>query len=326
MKCENCGSMIENDDALFCPECGEATKMRTREENERLERILTSDDNQMNDDVRAMKCPACGAPISLDAGLEAVVCEYCKTKVFVDDEIYKYQRVLMAQSEAKKREARAKYELDKEKEKDENKRQMIVILKENPIQCAAVLLCTIWLIATMLSGHVGLGPVLVEIAVIIWALGGKRRPLFFTNLGIYLKNNVKQTIVFVLSLAVMSYCLSNATGLGLFFIAACTLIWSVRSGKKTGMIIDTDKGIRYIPIKGSSSHYTGKQCTAVMAELKACGFHDIQTVRKEDLIKGWFAKVGEVASISIDGKSSFSEGDEFPSNAKVVIEYHAFPA
>ena len=60
------------------------------EDTIKLEETIDNDEIKMADHVQEMKCPSCGAPISLDESIEAVVCKYCGTKVFVDDEIGLY--------------------------------------------------------------------------------------------------------------------------------------------------------------------------------------------------------------------------------------------
>ena len=77
-------------------------------------------------------------------------------------------------------------------------------------------------------------------------------------------------------------------------------------------------------IRNNAVNYAGKVYTEVMEELYACGFTDIVAIKKKDLVKGWLAKAGSVISISINGNKSFSEGQKFRSDAKVVIEYHDF--
>lgn len=273
--------------------------------------------------ISEFTCPACGAPISLDESIEAVDCKYCGTKVFVDDEIYKYHRMLKVQTDAKQREAKAQLELDKEKEVLETQRRVTNAFSKKPIETVSVILCTIWLITRIISGHFGLGHIAIEVAVVLWAVGAQKRPMLFTNLGVYLKNNIKQAIVFVISAMVMLFCFING-GAGLFLISLGGLIWSIRSGQMTDMVQDDENGIKYVYIRNDAGHYSGKPYTDVMEELRACGFTDIAAIKKKDLVKGWLAKAGDVNSISINGDKSFTEGQVYREDAKVVIEYHEF--
>ena len=273
--------------------------------------------------ISEFTCPARGAPISLDESIEAVVCKYCGTKVFVDDEIYRYHRMLKVQADAKHREAKAQLELDKDKEVLETQRKVTNAFSKKPVETISVLLCTVWLLTRIISGHFGLGHIAIEIAVVLWAVGAQKRPLLFTNLGVYLKNNKKQAIVFIVSAMVMLYCFING-GASLFLISLCGLIWSIRSGQMTGMVQYDEDGVKHVYIRNDAVNYSGRPYTEVMEELRACGFTDIAAVKKKDLVKGWLAKAGDVISISINGDKSFSEGQMYREDAKVVIEYHEF--
>jgi hypothetical protein len=92
----------------------------------------------------------------------------------------------------------------------------------------------------------------------------------------------------------------------------------------TDMVQDDENGIKYVYIRNDAGHYSGKPYTDVMEELRACGFTDIAAIKKKDLVKGWLAKAGDVNSISINGDKSFTEGQVYREDAKVVIEYHEF--
>lgn len=290
----------------------------------KLKDMMDFDDNQMADNIQEMKCPACGAPIELNEGIEAVICEYCGTKIFVDDEFYKYHRILKAQVEAKHREAKDQFELEKEKEAFENRRDVINTYRQKPIEATAVLLCTAWLFANIIKGHVGLAHFTIEFAVILWAMGEQKRPRFFSNLGLHLKHNKGQASVFIISMMLMLASISDRLYMGLFLISLCGLVWSVKTGKKTDLFADNENDTTYVYVRNNAIHYTGKPYDEAIEELRACGFSDIVAIQKRDLVKGWFAKAGDVISISINGDKSFSEGQEYPSEAKVIVEYHGF--
>ena len=295
-------------------------------ENEDAIKIDSPNENrdpQMAEHVQGMKCPACGAPISLDESVEAVICNYCGTKVFVDDDIYKYHRMLKVQTEAKHREAKAQLELDKEKEVLETHRKVTNAFTEKPIESVSVLLCTIWLFTKIISGHFGLIHFAIEFAVVLWAVGAKKRPLLFTNLGNYLKNNKIQAVVFSVSAMLMLFCFLNG-GVGLFLISLVGLIWSIKSGQKTDTAEDDNDGVNFVYIRSNAVNYNGRPYTDVMEELSACGFTDIVAIKKRDLVRGWLTKAGSVESVSINGNKSFAEGQRYRADAKVVIEYHEF--
>ena len=289
----------------------------------KIDDMNENDNTQMAEHIQEMKCPACGAPIALDESADAVICSYCGTKVFVDDDIYRYHRMLKVQTEAKHREAKAQLELDKEKEVLEIQRKITNAFSEKPIETVSVLLCTIWLFTEIISGHFGFAHIAIEVAVVLWAAGAKKRPLLFTNLGTYLKNNKIQAVVFLVSAMIMLFCFLNG-GVGLFLISLVGLIWSIKSGQKTDTDEGGENGVKRVYIRSNAVNYNGRPYTEVMEELSACGFTDIVAIKKRDLVKGWLAKAGNVESISINGNKSFSEGQEYRADAKVVIEYHAF--
>ena len=214
-------------------------------------------------------------------------------------------------------------EIEKKREGFENRRRVVHAFSEKPIESMTVLLCTIWVITRIVTRRFGLIHILIEAAVIIWAIGEEKRPLAIKNLGIFLKYNKAQSVAFVISLMVIFFCITSGTGEFIFFVALCVLIWSIKSAKKRGLIIDDNFNVKYIHVKGRYD-YIGKPCELVVEELMASGFTDIQTFENKDLIKGWIAKEGDVSGIWINGKCDFENGDDFPSDARVVIEYHVF--
>lgn len=86
---------------------------------------------------------------------------------------------------------------------------------------------------------------------------------------------------------------------------------------------ETSGGLK---VPASASNYKGQDYQDVMKELEDAGFTNIKTEAIDDLITGWLTKDGEIERISIDGNSSFSEGDRFKENAVVRIKYHTFPS
>jgi nitrogen fixation-related uncharacterized protein len=121
----------------------------------------------------------------------------------------------------------------------------------------------------------------------------------------------------------MLFCFLNG-GVGLFLISLVGLIWSIKSGQKTDAAEDDNDGVKFVYIRSNAVNYNGRPYTDVMEELSACGFTDIVAIKKRDLVKGWLTKAGSVESVSINGNKSFSEGQRYRADAKVVIEYHEF--
>lgn len=71
---------------------------------------------------------------------------------------------------------------------------------------------------------------------------------------------------------------------------------------------------------GAPSDFKGQNYEAVIAQLKALGFDNIETIDLDDA--GLFTKDGSVASISINGDSNFTKEDYFFTTYKIIITYH----
>ncbi|MCD8368500.1 MAG: zinc ribbon domain-containing protein [Clostridiales bacterium] len=72
----------------------------------------------------------------------------------------------------------------------------------------------------------------------------------------------------------------------------------------------------------ASYMYSNDDYQEVMEELAAAGFTNISTEPVYDIVVGLFASEGGVDSISVDGTTSFSEGEIFKKDAPIVITYH----
>lgn len=83
---------------------------------------------------------------------------------------------------------------------------------------------------------------------------------------------------------------------------------------------DPDK-IKEIEITRDASDFTNLTMEEAQSELLDLGFYHIET---REVVVGSFHHYSTriVRSISIDNESDFSEGDEFPDNAHVVIYYY----
>lgn len=68
----------------------------------------------------------------------------------------------------------------------------------------------------------------------------------------------------------------------------------------------------------------GKTSDEVLASFRQAGFENIKTEELDDLLFGWFAKDGEVESVSVDGKNSFDTEEKYRPDAEVIISYHTF--
>lgn len=62
----------------------------------------------------------------------------------------------------------------------------------------------------------------------------------------------------------------------------------------------------------------------VVAQLKEAGFGSIEVKERNDLVFGLLERPDIVADIVINGEKEFELGDEYPVDAEIIIEYHAF--
>lgn len=79
-----------------------------------------------------------------------------------------------------------------------------------------------------------------------------------------------------------------------------------------------------IKISFSSKELDGEDYKDVRTRFEKAGFTIITVEPLRDLITGWINKEGEVESVSINGQTTFSEGDSFPKDAEIRIVYHTF--
>lgn len=76
-----------------------------------------------------------------------------------------------------------------------------------------------------------------------------------------------------------------------------------------------------IMLSSSASAYKYKNYLDVQKDLESMGFTNISTAILYDIVWGWTSE-GEVANVSIDGKTDFIRGDIFAMDVPVVITYH----
>lgn len=71
----------------------------------------------------------------------------------------------------------------------------------------------------------------------------------------------------------------------------------------------------------SSDYFLRKNQSNTIELLTQMGFKNIKAVPVKDLVWG-STSAGMVASVSINGKTTFSHGDRFPDNAAIIVSYH----
>ncbi|NLJ40023.1 MAG: hypothetical protein GX352_00170 [Clostridiales bacterium] len=106
----------------------------------------------------------------------------------------------------------------------------------------------------------------------------------------------------------------------LILIAALSIFALIESPKNA-----SGNGVNDIKIPASASDLEGENYKDVIKRLESAGFSNVEGEMLENLITGWLTKDGEVERVSIDGITSFSEGQSFPKDSEVIVTYHTFP-
>lgn len=80
-----------------------------------------------------------------------------------------------------------------------------------------------------------------------------------------------------------------------------------------------------VTVSKASSEYAAKNFDAVISELRTEGFEDIEAQAVDDLTSKSDILDGSVISVSIDSLTEYKAGHTFPTNAKVIVQYHRIP-
>lgn len=73
-----------------------------------------------------------------------------------------------------------------------------------------------------------------------------------------------------------------------------------------------------------SSDFENLMYDDIVAKFVNAGFTNVKTEKIDDLVFGWLTKEGEVEEVTIDGETTFSTSSRYPSDATVIVTYHAF--
>lgn len=76
----------------------------------------------------------------------------------------------------------------------------------------------------------------------------------------------------------------------------------------------------YVKTLSSSFDYKWDNYLEVVDDLENAGFTKVKTVDLDDA--SFFQKEDTVSKVTINGEESFSEGQEFPESAEVIVYYH----
>lgn len=80
----------------------------------------------------------------------------------------------------------------------------------------------------------------------------------------------------------------------------------------------------YAAVPSSSNKYVGQNYLDVMTELENAGFTNIRTEILYDIITGWLTSDGDVASVSINGQTTFGQWETFSIDSEIIITYHTW--
>lgn len=76
-----------------------------------------------------------------------------------------------------------------------------------------------------------------------------------------------------------------------------------------------------VAVPASASDFKYKNCNDVQVTLEEAGFTNISTEILYDIVLGWTSE-GEVASVSIGGRTNYEKGEVFKLDDPVIITYH----
>ena len=87
-------------------------------------------------------------------------------------------------------------------------------------------------------------------------------------------------------------------------------------------VVVTYHSLGYISAPITSKEAKGMAYSVVQEMFTTAGFGNVVLVPTEDIVLGWFAKDGEVDSVSIDSNHKYSVEDVYRSDVEVIITYH----
>lgn len=244
-------------------------------------------------ELRVMKCPVCGGSIEIKEDAETVVCPYCKTPLYVEDNNLVRIKAKVRIKEIEHETARYKMNLDDKAEirKMDSRNGLLLLL------LPFILLGVISVIA--FGSH-----------------GLKTRTLEKTVAEIQEdidNENFGEARVKVESLRDSDFSSDDKKR------------WN-QTRKELIKQIDTaeEEAIlaKSIPVPAASSKIKGMNYTDVVDLFEEAGFTNVKAIESADKA-GFFHDANEVKEISIAGDKRFKEGDVFLPDAVISIYYYS---
>lgn len=246
-----------------------------------------------------LKCSSCGATLEVEEDMEICLCEYCGSKVLIDKGAEYYSHELERTKTAQKHEInkrKAQYEHIKEMEELEKEKEKI--RSDNKLFLRLFLF---WCFLIILF-------IILSIALCVYEDHKKRKSeILFEEIEECVQDGNYDEASRLLRQIERNEYYSDEDTIAEYSI----LIEDARRENNPDMI-------REIAISRDSSEFTKLTVEEARDLLSSLGFYNIEIVETtEDLFEDFVGV--RVESISINGEYDFSEGDEFPDNAEVII-------
>lgn len=148
--CGECGIYIE-ENMRFCPYCGKAVKGELAE---------------AHIDLKVVTCPNCQANVPYNGESDMLICKFCDTEFVIDDKATELNRILRAQSEAKKRDTDIAMEYELQQQTLELKNQAIRFALANPIFCIAIVLLLLFNFIRIIGGDFAPADILFDALIL----------------------------------------------------------------------------------------------------------------------------------------------------------------
>lgn len=242
-----------------------------------------------------LKCSSCGAALEVEEDLEFCLCEYCGSKVLIDRGAEYYSH------ELERTKTDQEHEINKRKAQYEHIKEMEELEKEKEkIRSDNKEILHIFLFMSFL--------IIILIALYVYEEHEKRKPeILFDEIEECVQDGKYDEASRLLRQIERNEYYSDEDTIAEYSI----LIEDARRENNPDMI-------REIAIPRDSSEFTKLTVEEARDLLSSLGFYNIEIVETTEDLFEVFVGV-RVESISINGEYDFSEGDEFPDNAEVII-------
>ena len=102
-------------------------------------------------------------------------------------------------------------------------------------------------------------------------------------------------------------------------IGSCVLAFGGNDNRKRRRYLRPNEAV----ITQDMLYFEEKNYNSVAALFRSNGFTNVETIPLHDLTFLSVRKNGQVEEVTINGSSSFSDGDVFSKSAKVIVTYHS---